>query len=186
MIQRAKGAQNGSKTEASGQQERLAKQVEKLGQFGCMTRVLGGEIRSGYRALPNGPHGRKNPENPLEIPNFVHRTFTAADAKIPLSVVQVKREPQDVVFCCACIAPSSATARFRCAKQKNPLRWRVSRPMYVRKITANPTPSPSLDPFPRAYKAQNWCIPCGPLCELWTTRTACFPRHPPPLRGSRL
>jgi hypothetical protein len=47
--------------------------------------------------------------------------FTAADAKIPLSVVQVKQEPQYVVFCCSCAAPSSATAHFSGAKQKNRL-----------------------------------------------------------------
>src|SRR5579859_2015593 len=61
---------------------------------------------------------RRLPVKPSGSPKFVHRLFTTADAKIPLSVVQVKREPQHVVFCCACVAPSLATARFRCAKRK--------------------------------------------------------------------
>jgi len=38
---------------------------------------------------------QKQPENP----SFYHRFVTTADAKIPLSVVRVKREPQYVVFC---------------------------------------------------------------------------------------
>jgi hypothetical protein len=42
---------------------------------------------------------------------------TTADAKIPLSVVQVKHEPQDVVFSSACIAPTWATPENGCAKR---------------------------------------------------------------------
>jgi hypothetical protein len=48
----------------------------------------------------------KMPEIPVEnrqklpkLPGFCHRFVTTADAKIPLSVGQVKREPQYVVFC---------------------------------------------------------------------------------------
>jgi hypothetical protein len=51
----------------------------------------------------------KNRQKTLRNPAFVHLLFTTADAKIPLSVVQVKLEPQYVVFCCGCMAPSSAT-----------------------------------------------------------------------------
>jgi hypothetical protein len=63
-----------------------------------------------------GKTGRKPPGNQ----RFSHRFVTTADAKIPLSVVQVKREPQDVVFCSPYVAPSSATANFRCAKPETP------------------------------------------------------------------
>src|SRR5580692_2509347 len=61
-----------------------------------------------------GKTGRKPPGNQ----RFSHRFVTTADAKIPLSVVQVKREPQDVVFSSRYLAPSSATPDFRCAKPK--------------------------------------------------------------------
>jgi hypothetical protein len=73
-------------------------------------------------APENYPNGRryrseagKNPSGSL---SFSHHPLTTADAKIPLSVVQVKPEPQYVVFSCACTAPTWATPAFRCAKQE--------------------------------------------------------------------
>jgi hypothetical protein len=40
----------------------------------------------------------KNRQIPSGEPYLFHRLLTVADAKIPLSVVQVKREPPYVVF----------------------------------------------------------------------------------------
>src|ERR1700678_3985141 len=59
-----------------------------------------------------GKTGRKPPGDP----KLSHRFVTTADAKIPLSVVQVKLEPQYVVFCAPYVAPTPATPDFRCAK----------------------------------------------------------------------
>jgi hypothetical protein len=54
---------------------------------------------------------------------FSHRFVTTADAKIPLSVVRVKRQPQDVVFCAPYAAPSSAIGRFCLCKTKKAASW---------------------------------------------------------------
>src|SRR6202522_3345923 len=59
-----------------------------------------------------GKTGRKPPGDP----KLSHRFVTTADAKIPLSVVRVKRQPQYVVFSSRYLAPSSATGGLRCAK----------------------------------------------------------------------
>jgi hypothetical protein len=59
---------------------------------------------------------KKTPENQ----GFFHQFVTAADAKIPLSVVQVKREPQYVVFSSPYGGPSSATPAVGCAKRESP------------------------------------------------------------------
>jgi hypothetical protein len=65
---------------------------------------------------------KKTPENQ----GFFHQFVTAADAKIPLSVVQVKREPQYVVFSSPYGGPSSATPAVGCAKRESPRPMRVS------------------------------------------------------------
>ena len=130
-----------------------------------------GKDEPGIELPSKSPESRANPEKPAFSPDFVHLLFTAADAKIPLYVGQVKREPQYVVFSCGCKAPSSATARFRCAKRKKPRKWRVPRP----RSTQNQVPDASLDPFAASYKAQNRCIFCGPLWELWRTQDATAP-----------
>jgi hypothetical protein len=70
----------------------------------------------------------KRTKNPVKWPqehHFRHLPLTTADAKIALSVVQVKLEPQDVVFCSPCEAPISATPAIGCAKQEMPRRPRV-------------------------------------------------------------
>jgi hypothetical protein len=112
-------------------------------------------------------------------PKSVHRLFTTADAKIPLSVVQVKREPQYVVLCCACRAPSSATAQIRCAKLKIARQSGTSRsktfrprPKLRRKLLQRGhghthLQFPSLCLSPPLHKAQNRCNCCALLCKLW-------------------
>jgi len=69
---------------------------------------------------------RSNPAKQGRPSQASHHFVTAADAKIPLSVGQVKQEPQYVVFCSPCVAPLSATAAIACAKRCNPRLWRNS------------------------------------------------------------
>jgi hypothetical protein len=79
-----------------------------------------GVNRNSKRVAQNAGHFRENPAKPSSNLKFSHRFVTTADAKIPLSVVRVKRQPQYVVFCAPYAAPSSATAGFACAKRRKP------------------------------------------------------------------
>jgi hypothetical protein len=67
----------------------------------------------------------KRPAKLPENPKSSHRFVTTADAKIPLSVGQVKQEPQYVVFSSPYTAPSSAIALSVCAKRESPRKPRV-------------------------------------------------------------
>jgi hypothetical protein len=61
-----------------------------------------------------------------------HRFVTTADAKIPLSVVQVKPEPQYVVFSASYVAPFSAITSFGCAKTGNAASEAVAESKFLR------------------------------------------------------
>jgi hypothetical protein len=104
-----------------------------------------------------------------------HRFVTTADAKIPLSVVQVKHEPQYVVFSSPYLAPSSATPDFRCAKPKIAASSAIFLAQNLRNLRQTgrrsrasfPQPSP-----PRALPQDAEVVQFNQaLCKLWTTRT---------------
>ncbi len=103
----------------------------------------------------------QNPAKPAKRPKSSHRFVTTADAKIPLSVVQVKQEPQDVV--------SAGFTRHLVRQQpvsvvqnrKNRIQSRFpgqNRGSSQRKsplaTEANPASTPSLEPMPILLRQQ--------------------------------
>ena len=109
----------GEKRPARDHQTKTGKAILRFARNGLLLRAgVNRQLKAGL--LKNAGHSRKNPAKPSSNLKFSHRFVTTADAKIPLSVVRVKRQPQYVVFCAPYAAPSSATAGFACAKRRKP------------------------------------------------------------------
>jgi len=103
-----------------------------------------------------------------------YKLFTAADEKIPLSVVVVKKKPQYLVFSLHSAYPLSKHGQLPCGKLKAPCGGRVSAGSYALKLmqrdgfgfgcpALNPKSSPRRGRVQGAKMVQ---IGFG-LCDLW-------------------
>ena len=109
----------------------------------------------------------------LVTPQFRYSPFTAADEKIPLSMVRVNNKPQYLVFCSHSRHLLSKHGHLACGKLKRPCRTRVRRSgmpqnqcqtrLWPLRPLSYPKPSPVPSPIQGAETVQM----AARLCEMW-------------------
>ena len=116
---------------------------------------------------------------------FRYSPFTAADEKIPLSMVHVNRKPQYLVFCLRSLHLPAKHGQLPVESSRIPRRTRAStpqtRPLFdasqafpvssaplSTRAQPSPFPKTSLAPLIPRRKTQEQCTFLLSLCELWT------------------
>ena len=108
-------------------------------------------------------------------PVFRYSPMKAADEKIPLSVVDVNKKPQYIVFCWYSLNLISKCRHLPVESSKGPCLARVfavdfapeSRQAEI--LAQLMFQGLSVDLYGLRHKAQNWCSLPAKLCELWTS-----------------
>ena len=100
----------------------------------------------------------------------------AANGKVPLCMVHVKREPQHLVFSAVRRVPIWEMAQFRCGELRRPLHhWSGAREFAPSDLWKSVSlRRPRLRLGAPLHKAQGWCNPCAEVCKIRKRRSGVY------------